>query len=179
HTTYEDRTQALLVPEGESQDEGDWTLQCTEVDGCLPLVRGDREEYADATVEYYQALHEVRTDLFTDHCLNGYEEYCEAELALSQMQLDHANTSMDLLRGSLGTGSEALPGYNNALQDWDEEVQLSREELADLLTQMDSDVPDHQVEHFSIHQYTELSAWQQRIADLAHNTLLRDEPDEA
>ncbi|MGC0272400.1 hypothetical protein ACO0LV_05330 [Pseudactinotalea sp. Z1739] len=176
---YHQRMEAVLVPQGQTQREAGWTVECSDPDGCLPVVRADREEYADATVDFYTRMHQVRTALATDHCFDGYEAACEADRALTGAQLEGAETAMDLLRGSLGTGSEALPGYNDALQAWNDEVEDRRGELARILTDMDTDVAPEVAQHFAAHQHVVLGGWQRTIAELAEATLERDTIDRA
>lgn len=178
-SAYNERLEAVLVPQGQSQSEDNWTVDCSQAEGCLPLVRADREEYAEATTDFYKVLFEAKSTLFTDHCLDGYDAYCELEIAFAQAERDAARAAMDLLRGPLGSGSEALPGYNEALEEWQQEVESRRADRASLLTEMDTEVARNVAEHFAAHQQVVVGSWQERISELAGATLDRHRADRA
>lgn len=172
HITSElaEERQAVLVPEGGSQTEGNWRIDCEDEAGCLPLQRSDREAYADLTVAAHQDWLELKTEVFSSACLPGYEDFCEAEIARAQAELDSASEAMDLLRGPLSDGDDALPGYNDAVDDWNDMIDQFREENDDLLRAIDDAIEARGGGLFAGHQGHVVEGWESQVAELAEAT---------
>jgi len=168
---------ALGVEEGATTTEGNWTLECSEADGCLPLEREDRNAYADLVVEAHQDWLEHTTTMFTDACLPGYEDYCEAEIDRAQAERDEASTVMDYFRDPL-TGDEAFAEYAQAEEDWNDSSEQWREETLEILRDIDGTAEAGSGGLYAGHQQSVIGEWEGRIAELARATLIGGGTDE-
>lgn len=165
-----DGREALAVEDGATTTEGNWTLECLEEDGCLPLERDDRNAYADLVVGAHQDWLDHTTTMFTDACLPGYENYCEAEIVRAQAEHDEASTVMDHFRDPL-TGDEAFAEYAQAEGDWHDNSEQRREETLEILRDIDGTTDAGAGGLYAGHQQSVIGEWEDRIEELARATL--------